>query len=160
MIETLLIDNANRKEVVPQNTLYQKDIDFSKLSLHLKMLPDAIKAVPLDGITVCEVTIVQTLFDVFNKQASFKMMLSEVHKLVLLYLTVPVTTVTAECSFSGLKRIKTYLRNSMTQQCLIIVYFGILIATKQILLIYQKLLPKSSNEMIEEYNILETHHHN
>ena len=37
---------------------------------------------------------------------SFEVMLSEVHKLVLLYLTVPVTTVTAERSFSGLKRIK------------------------------------------------------
>ena len=60
--------------------------------------------------------VVQTLCDVFNKQASFKTILSEVHKLVLLYLTVPVTTATAERSFSGLKRIKTYLRNSMTQQ--------------------------------------------
>ena len=65
------------------------------------MLPDAIKAIPLDGITIREATRVQTLCDVFNKQASFKMMLSEVHELVLLYLTVPVTTVTAECSFSG-----------------------------------------------------------
>ena len=36
--------------------------------------------------------VVQTLCDAFNKQASFKTMLSEVHKLVLLYLTVPVTT--------------------------------------------------------------------
>ena len=35
---------------------------------------------------------------------------------MLLYLTVLVTTATAECSFSGLKHIKTYLRNSMTQQ--------------------------------------------
>ena len=60
--------------------------------------------------------VVQTLCDVFNKQASFKTMLSEVHKLVLLHLTVPVTTATAECSFSGLKHVKTYLRNSMTQQ--------------------------------------------
>ena len=60
--------------------------------------------------------VVQTLCDVFNKQASFKTMLSEVHKLVLLYLTVPVTTATAERSFSGLNRIKTYLRISMTQQ--------------------------------------------
>ena len=96
--------------------MYQKDIDFSKLSLHLKMLPDAFKAVPLDGITICEVTRVQTLCDVFNKKASFKKMLSEFHKLVLLYLTVPVTTATAEHNFSGLKRIKMYLRNSMTQQ--------------------------------------------
>ena len=60
----------------------------------------------------------QTICDVFNKQTCFKVMLSEVHKLVLLYLTVPVTIATAERSFSGLKRIKTYLRNSMTQQCL------------------------------------------
>ena len=60
--------------------------------------------------------VVQILCDVFNKQASFKTMLLEVHKLVLLYLTVPVTTAAAECSFSGSKHIKTYLRNSMTQQ--------------------------------------------
>ena len=100
-IETLLLDSANGKEVVvPQDIcMYQKDIDFSKLSLHLKMLPDAIKAVPLDGITIREVIRVQTLCDVFNKQASFKTMLSEVHKLVQLYLTVPVTTATAEQFF-------------------------------------------------------------
>ena len=94
-------------------TIYRKDIDFNKLVLHLKMLPDAIKAVPLDGMQIHEVTKVQTIRDVFNKQTSFKVM-SEVHKLVLLYLTVPVTTASAECTFSGLKRIKTYLRNLMT----------------------------------------------
>ena len=33
-------------------------------------------------------------------------MLSEVHKLVLLYLTVPVTTATAERSFSGVEAYK------------------------------------------------------
>ena len=79
------------------------------------MLRDTIKAVPLDGMQIHEVTKVQTICDVFNKQTSFKVMLSEVHKLVLLYLTVPVTTATAERIFSGLKRIKIYLRNSMTQ---------------------------------------------
>ena len=116
-IETLLIHSANWKEVVvPQAIcMYQKNIDFSKLRLHLKMLPDAIKAVPLDEITICEVTRVQILCDVF-KASQFQKMLSEVHKLVLLYLTVPVTTTTAEHIFSGLKCIKTYLRNLMTQQ--------------------------------------------
>ena len=79
------------------------------------MLLDAIKAVPLDGITIREVTRVQTLCDAFNKQTSFKTM-SEVHKLMLLYLTVPVTTATAEHSFSRLKHIKTYMRNTMTRQ--------------------------------------------
>ena len=51
-------------------------------------------------------------------------MLSEIHKLILIFLTVPITTATAECSFSALRRIKTYLRNSVTQQrlnhCLIL----------------------------------------
>ena len=55
-------------------------------------------------------------FVTFNQQSSIKALLSEVHKLILIYLTIPVTTATAEQSFSALKRIKTYLRNSMTQQ--------------------------------------------
>ena len=116
-------------------TIYRKDIDFNKLVLHLKMLPDAIKAVPLDGMQIHEVTKVQTICDVFNKQTSFKVM-SEVHKLVLLYLTVPVTTASAECTFSGLKRIKTYLRNLMTQHVLITACFCIFIETKQMILIF------------------------
>ena len=92
-------------------------------------------------------TAVQTLCDVFNKQASFKTMLSEVHKLVLLYLTVPVTTATAECSFSGLKRKKITRRPS---NILIIVYFCIFITTKQATL--------TAEFIKQNENILETYH--
>ena len=42
--------------------------------------------------------------------------LTEVHKRLELYLTIPVTTASSERNFSVFKRIKTYLRNSMTQQ--------------------------------------------
>ena len=80
------------------------------------MLPDAVKATPLDGVYVRKVTRVQTICDIFNEQSSIKALLSEVHKLILIYLTIPVTTATAERSFSTLKHVKTYLRNSMTQQ--------------------------------------------
>ena len=45
-----------------------------------------------------------------------KQMFSEVSHLLRLYLTIPVTTATAERSFSTLRRIKTYLRSTMTQQ--------------------------------------------
>ena len=99
--------------------------------------------------------VVQALCDVFNKQASFKTMLSEVHKLVLLYLTVPVTTATAQYSFSGLKRIKTYLRNWMTQQRL---YHCILlhIHRNKTDNLY---LSKITAEFIKQNeNILETYH--
>ena len=40
--------------------------------------------------------------------------LTEVHKLLKLYLTIA----SSERNFLALKHIKTYLRNSMTQQCL------------------------------------------
>ena len=58
----------------------------------------------------------QTICDIFNQQSSIKALLSEVHKLILIYFIIPVTTATAERSFSDLKHIKTYIRNSMTQQ--------------------------------------------
>ena len=44
--------------------------------------------------------------DVLNDQPSIKSPLTEVHKLLLIYLTIPVTTATAK-RFSALKRIKT-----------------------------------------------------
>ena len=53
---------------------------------------------------------------VFEEQHSLKVILSEIHKLIRIYLTVPITTATAERSFSALRRMKTYLQNSMTQQ--------------------------------------------
>ena len=118
-VEYLLLDSANGKEaVIPDeiHTFYNTDIDFQKLELQLQLLPDAIKAVPLQGIAVTQVTKIQTICDVFQEQSSLKVMLSEIHKLILIYFTVPITTATAERSFSALKRIKTYLRNSMTQQ--------------------------------------------
>ena len=43
-------------------------------------------------------------------------MFSEVDVLLLLYLTIPATTVTAERSFSALCRVKTYLRSTMTEK--------------------------------------------
>ena len=43
-------------------------------------------------------------------------LLPELVKLFCLALTVPVTTCTAERSFSALRRLKTYLRSTMTQE--------------------------------------------
>lgn len=52
-----------------------------------------------------------------------KRLLTEVHKIIRLYLTIPVTTATAERTFSAIRRIKTYLRVTMSQprlnQCMI-----------------------------------------
>ena len=43
-------------------------------------------------------------------------MLSEVHNMLKLYLTVPITSATSERTFSALKRVFSYLRSSMTEK--------------------------------------------
>lgn len=43
-------------------------------------------------------------------------LLPELAKLFCLALTIPVTTCTAERSFSALRRLKTYIRSTMTQE--------------------------------------------
>ena len=117
-IEALLLDSANGKPTTLSNdfvSLYTKDIDMEKLKLQLKFLPDAVKTVTPDGIPIHQVIPVQTLCDVLNTQNCLKSLMSEVHKLLKLYLMIPVTTASSEQNFSALKYIKTYFRNSMTQ---------------------------------------------
>ena len=43
-------------------------------------------------------------------------MCPELHVLLKLYMTVSVTTATAEKTFSVMRRVKTYLRSSMSQE--------------------------------------------
>ena len=63
--------------------------------------------------------------EVFNQQQSIKTFLTEVHKLLKLYLTFQLQH-SSERNFLALKRIKVYLRNSMTHKrlihCILILY--------------------------------------
>ena len=45
-----------------------------------------------------------------------RLLLSELEKAIRIILTIPVTSATAERSFSAVRRIKTWLRSSMTQE--------------------------------------------
>ena len=67
--------------------------------VQLQMLPDAVKTTPLDGILIKQVTRIQTLCQVFNNQPRLKILLSEIHNLLRIYLTIPVTTPMAERNF-------------------------------------------------------------
>ena len=51
-----------------------------------------------------------------NAQTVYKSMLSEVHNQLRLYLTVPITTATSECTFSALRHVLPYLRPTMTEK--------------------------------------------
>ena len=61
------------------------------------------------------VTKVRTCVDVVNDVDMGKVLFLQVAALLKLYFTLPVMTATAEQSISALRRLKSYLRTTMTQ---------------------------------------------
>ena len=121
VVESLLLDAANGEDVseIPESVVeyFQGKIDLARLKVQLLMLPEAISTVFAGtAVSVKKVTNVRTLADTLSQSTIVRGMLSEVDKLIRAYLTFPVTSATAERSFSSLRRIKTFLRSSMTQQ--------------------------------------------
>ena len=95
--------------------VYSADIKFDTLEQQLAMLPTVCNV----GRGIKKVTTITTITDAITSVSTneiAKSMLSEVEKLLRIYLTIPITTSTSERSFSGLRRLKTHLRSSMSQQ--------------------------------------------
>ncbi|KAI7790132.1 putative zinc finger MYM-type protein 1-like [Triplophysa rosa] len=90
---------------------YGDDLDESRLRLHRDMCIDTAKQRGVQLNTFQEVV----GFLKGDKGDSLRTMLPELTKLVKLALTAPVTSCTSERSFSGLRRLKTYLRSRMGQ---------------------------------------------
>ena len=82
------------------------------------MIPDLVKAYNEKHPPISSVTNVRTLCQIFNAISSSISMFSQVQELIKTLLTVPVTTATAERSFSALRRLKIFLRSSMSQTTL------------------------------------------
>ncbi|KAK0131373.1 Zinc finger MYM-type protein 1 [Merluccius polli] len=116
-MEKLLVAAASGKQVtLPSSvtSLYAEDFDFDSLRAQLSMLPDTIKT---SGIqTKSEKTSVRLISEAMSANPVAKVLQSEVHKLLKLFFTIPVTTASAERSFSTLRHIKTYLHSTMTQR--------------------------------------------
>ena len=116
-IESLLLEYSNGKvspdEISEDIQAYLKDdIDLERMKAQLLMLHDAIKT---SNISILKVTNVRTIADVLNANPIFRGMLNEIDKLLKIYFTFPVTSVTSERSFSSLRKIKTYLRSTMSE---------------------------------------------
>lgn len=80
---------------------------MNKLKVELEVLYNDVKYHNLSHI--------YDMIEIFEKD-DLKEVMPEVYKLFSLILTIPSTSVSVERSFSYLKRIKTYLRNSTSQQ--------------------------------------------
>ena len=119
-MEQLLLESANGQQYPISDkikSLYSSDLNIDRLILHLNMLPDLIKRYSaVLGSEIKKVTSVCTICDAMNNIPSTKDLFSEVNNLLQLFLTVPVTTATSERTFSSLRRVKSYLRTTMTQE--------------------------------------------
>ena len=116
-VENYLLNAANSAEAIITTTminLYSKDVDLESLEKQAALLPAAIKLT----VNVKKVTSIRTICEAFNNSPSYKKLLDQVDALLHLYLTIPVTTATNERVFSTLRRVKTYLRSTMTQKTL------------------------------------------
>ena len=91
---------------VLEKSFYNNDFNFG-------LLPDTIK---LADSFIQKVTSIRTICNAMNTQGVFKTMLSEVHKLLSIYLTIPMTTATCERTFSAIRHVLMYKRSTLVQK--------------------------------------------
>ena len=119
-MEQYLISMENSEKVKFSQALidmYHRDIDVSKLEQQVKLFPDLVVEVKeriAEMKTLKKITNVRTIGEIFVKGNT--KIFTEIEKLLCIYLTIPVTTSTAERSFSTLRRLKNYLRTTMVQE--------------------------------------------
>jgi len=98
---------------------YGKDIDVRKLQNQLELLPDIF--VSASGTSSRDkVATVRQLAELLDKaqvdSPTTRLLMSEVNTLLRIYYTLPVTSATAERTFSAMRRLKNYMRATMTQK--------------------------------------------
>ena len=122
-IENLLIEAANNQDTSPIDipssiiNMYSRDVNFERAKVQLQMLPDLVKSYKQSqGLSKLEISSMRTITDLLNNVPLAKDMFSEVDNLLRIYFTMPITTCTAERSFSCLRRVKNYLRSTMSDE--------------------------------------------
>ena len=116
-LESLLLKAANGEDSskefkLVKDSVFNDDLSFDKLERQLAILVDTVHLALPD---VKKVTSVRTICEAMRAHAN-RELLSEVHKLIRLYLTVPITSATSERTFSVLRRLLTYMRSTMTEK--------------------------------------------
>ena len=109
-IENMILRAGNGETVEIPDTIvtkYKDDLQIDRLSTHLKMLPDMRKKFSEQGCTtIKKITNVQTVCQLMNEIPGAKVLFTELHRLLQLFLTIPVTTATSERTFSAMRRLK------------------------------------------------------
>ena len=103
-VEQALLKATNGKSCEAEisflaKSCYKNDIDWSDFSRDIPILNDVVKK---GCPNVKKVTSIDTICEAMNSNNIFKEMLPNIHQVICLYLTVPVTSATSERTFSAL----------------------------------------------------------
>ena len=104
------LSNLETDKLKEDLNIYSKTICFDKLFIELNMYYIIKEANKLDTFDKILASLKENEFRI-----SFKKSFPNIFNLLIIYLTSPLANVTAERAFSGLRRIKTYLRSTMDQ---------------------------------------------
>ena len=107
-VEDFLLGKQLDADYIVQH--YREDVNGPRLTLHRDMLVDKASA---DGDLLEDF---ESVVVFLTKNATFRGIITEVTSLIRIVLSLPVSSCSAERSFSGLRRLKTYLRSRMTQE--------------------------------------------
>lgn len=115
-LESILLSNykmgCRKEELIEALGPHGADFDIERLAAQLLLFPAAINT---SGLGFPEN--VRDVADILKDlPPTSRKLLDQMERLVLLLLTVPATSATAERSFSALRRLKTCLRSRMTQK--------------------------------------------
>ena len=111
-IEEILLNSMKERSISIanlRNDLLNKDL----LRTQLDDLPTILGLYNADRKKkITSVTRISTIAEIFNSIPSTKIQCSEVHKMIQLYYTVPLSSASCERTFSAMRRLKTWLRAS------------------------------------------------
>ena len=86
-------------------------MDKDALKVQLDDLPAILGLYNIEQKTkITEITQISTIVEIFNAMPSAKKQCPEVHKLIMLYYTVPLTSASCVRTFSCMRRLKTWLQ--------------------------------------------------
>ncbi len=106
-IEQILL-SAMKKRGVPLSGVTSSFIDKENLKTQIDNLPTILGLYNVEQKKkITEVTRISTIAQIFNAIPSAKKQCSEVHKLIMLYYTVPLASASCERAFSCMRRLKS-----------------------------------------------------
>jgi hypothetical protein len=117
-MESVVVDliNADTNSNVDLQIItdhYGNDVNGDRLKLHLKMFSDLYRS--SDSIQH-RIESINDVVKSLQANEAWMALLPELVNFLRLFLVIPATSCTAERSFSCLRRLKTYLRSTMSQK--------------------------------------------